>query len=143
MICEFINCADLVSNTTVSYAYSTNGSATPTNWGAVSGMYLDAACTIPTTLGGLGQPFYVKVNAVPFNQDNAVNNTIWFRAYVNGYYNYTMPEAIVIQIDSFVIQSPLSWVNTQTPTVITSFAMNSGGGLLTSLVQYAYSTTGM
>ena len=63
----------------VQYAYSTNGSTSPSNWSLVSGIYSDLACTHAATTGTNGTIF-IKVNAVPFNQDSDSLNTIRFQA---------------------------------------------------------------
>ena len=53
----------------VNYAFTTNGSSTPTNWQEVSGVYTDVNCINVAQMGQNGT-FYARILNVPFDQDS-------------------------------------------------------------------------
>ncbi|MHA1649581.1 MAG: hypothetical protein ACTSYB_05250, partial [Candidatus Helarchaeota archaeon] len=121
------------------------GSATPTNWAAVDGVFTDAACTVPASNGDTGW-LYALVQNVPFNQDSATLNTIRFRATDIAGNQGTQDPAESIQIDNtnpegFKLVSPVGWVSNKMPQVIIMFN-ESTSGVNVSSVEYAYSVNG-
>ncbi len=132
----------------VEYSYSTTGSAVPTNWAAVTGVYLNSGCTILATNGVTGT-VYAEIIALNFGQDSGTLNTVRISVLDLAENNGTQISASIIQIDtiapmSFTLYSPTTWINIQSPNVIISFNAGSAGtsGLNVSSVEFAYSTTG-
>lgn len=79
VIIKFFISESGIDVSTVEYAYSTSGESTPTNWMLVDGVYTNAECTNLAIDGTTGWLF-VKINAVPFNQESLTQNTIRVRA---------------------------------------------------------------
>ncbi|MHA1680807.1 MAG: hypothetical protein ACTSUE_07355 [Promethearchaeota archaeon] len=143
---SFVSDVSGVDVSTVQFAYSTSGSATPTNWAVVDGVYEDAGLTNPAEDGDTGT-LYARILAVPFNQNSGSLNTIRIRSTDMTGNTGTQAAADVIQIDSsipssFALSSPGSWTQDQTPDVIFQFDAGSTSGVDVSLVEFAYSTTG-
>ncbi len=137
-----------IDNGTVQYAFSKTGSLIPTNWLPVTGLFLDQGCTIPAPNGTTGI-VYALIENVAFNQDSGTQNTIRFQCVDRANNLGTQSSAMVVPIDTiapndFTFISPLSWVQTQTPTV--EFSVYAGdfgtSGLDLSQIYYAYSTSG-
>jgi hypothetical protein len=78
VICEFNETGSGIDISSVWYAFATDGSSSST-WLPVDGVYIDSNCTI-LAYDGYSGLLYAKVDAVAFNQDSDVNNTIRFRA---------------------------------------------------------------
>ncbi len=145
VVCKFYEDGIGIGKSTVQFAYSTDGSSTPSNWAAVNNVYVDSACTTPAYDGDVGWLYAVVLN-VPFNKDSGSSNTIRFRVTDLMGNQGTQATASIIMVDSsppdsFSIISPIGWVTTQTPTVICRFNA-SISGVDVSTVQYAYSKTG-
>ena len=87
---------------TVQYAYSTTGTATPTNWVAVSGVYTNNGCTIPATNGATGA-LYAEIVGLNFGQDSGTLNTIRVSAVDIAGNNGTQASAFAIEIDTIVL----------------------------------------
>ena len=54
-----------LNNGSVEYAYSITGSATPSNWAPVTGVFTDSGCTIPAVNGTFGV-VYVEIPTISF-----------------------------------------------------------------------------
>ncbi|MHA1309483.1 MAG: hypothetical protein ACTSQO_01025 [Candidatus Helarchaeota archaeon] len=79
IICHFTVEGAGINISSIQFAYSNDGSITPTNWMNVDGVYLDEACTIEATNGATGE-IYAKIEHVPFAYFSLTRNTIRFKA---------------------------------------------------------------
>ena len=109
----------------VQYAFSIDGNLTPVNWVNVDAVYNDSTLMFLAQDGETGW-LYAKVDAVPFNQDAEINNTIRFRATDQVGNQGIQDMASSIKIDTtgpgnFSLYIPMDWVNDQTPMVIGKF----------------------
>ncbi len=134
-----------LNNGSVEYAYSITGSATPSNWAPVTGVFTDSGCTIPAVNGTFGV-VYVEIPTISFVESGTAN---YVRISALDIAGNNGTQAYLIKTDvtapnTFTLYSPTSYVNSLTPTIIISVNAGASGtsGINNSSALFAYSTAG-